>query len=683
MNWVVPTDMWKDKDVWILGGGPSLSRQFKVPNNLIKQVEKGQLPVSVFSPFMKAIHDQPVIGINMAFLLGEWIDLVFWGDPSFYRMKNVPQLLKQFPNLKIGCNQWFNDKKMEANGIWAIAREKEGVLGISNNPAKVRWNYNSGATAISIAANAGAKRIILVGFDMNRMPTHSHWHNMYGGPKNPGFKQHLKGFKQIAIDAEERGIEIINASPNSSIAQFPKANVFDIINNEPNSIIVDNDVEKSIGVLNKYQTLSNIHSIVKPQCYLEIGVARGNSLKLSNAKITIGVDANPRVLNPIPNAKIFKDKSVEFFEKQNFSQPIDLAFIDGSHLIEDVLKDFINIEKHSHKQTVLVLDDVSPAHPIQGNRIKQSIKWAGDVWKIVEILKELRPDLTLTLLDVAPTGMLVVTGLDSSNLVLESKYDELVNYWKNKIMPFTVIERIGAVTDLSFLKREPIKRTKPVRTKFKNQTKPKVAVLTPTNNSDRKPFLDFLEKRIQAQTRKPDKWLKVDYPNKDNKIDLSNRYKQGITQLFEEGFDLIIFMEDDDYYPVTYVEEMIKHWELADKPSLIGVKTTTYYYLKTNTHRFFKNETHCSAFCTAVSKEVEYESIPDGIRTFDLQLWKINKGVKAKFENLPIGIKHGLGITGVQNYHNVPKKSLSMPVPFNKWVDDEAFKFYEHVKKLI
>ena len=84
-NWIVPTEMWKDKTVWILGGGTSLSRQFNVPDELIRGIEKGEFPISILSPYMKAIHNEVVIGINMAFRIGDWIDMVFWGDPSFYR----------------------------------------------------------------------------------------------------------------------------------------------------------------------------------------------------------------------------------------------------------------------------------------------------------------------------------------------------------------------------------------------------------------------------------------------------------------------------------------------------------------------------------------------------------------------------------------------------------------------
>lgn len=664
-NWTIPK-MWQNRTVWILGGGPSVTRQFGVPEDIISQIEKGELPVSVISPYMADIHEEPVIGINMAFLIGDWIDMVFFGDPGFYRKPKVAERLSLFPGIKLACHQWYNDGKMRSKDIYAIARTKN-KYGISDTPEKVAWNNNSGAAAISVAVHAGAKRIVLLGFDMHSVETHSHWHNEYGKPKKPPYKTHLAGFKEIAKDAEKMGVEIINANPDSAITFFPKMNVKDIIEMKPvPKKLVDLNFERGLGVLNKYKTLQHFHNVLKPDFYLEIGVGRANSLKLSKAEKSYGIDPSPRLRSVIPQ-KVFKKSSDQFFKEEVLETTIDLAFIDGLHLIENVLKDFLNIEKHCNDKSVVLLDDVAPAHEIQGQRIKQSIKWAGDVWKIVPILEKYRPDLKLRLLDVNPTGMLMVTNLDPTNTVLADNYDKIVKEFKEKTMPNEILLREGVFANLNFLQYE-----------FKGKLK--IGVITPTCSPERKPFLDFLKQRMQNQTKQPDEWIIVDYPNESNKIDVAKRYKEGITQAFKKGCDFVLFMEDDDYYPNTYIETMVSGWVTAGMPNIFGVQETLYYHLKLNKFKKFSRTDHCSAFCTGVGRGVDFDICPDHAKLFDIRLWKANNENKATIKlepgEKPVGIKHGLGLTGGvfhDENSNYPDNGLKL----EDYVDEEALSFYK------
>lgn len=238
MKWSIPL-IWEEGDVWILGGGPSLPRQFGVPEEVIESVMKGLTPPSAYSPYMSAIHNYHVIGINVAYLIGDWIDMVFFGDPGFFRGQR--ESLAKWPGIKITC--WEGAERLP--WVKYLARDPKKNQGISSNPATIVWNANSGAAAISIAANAGAKRIILVGFDMKRNPTgNKHWHTLYGIPTPPravkvrgdvpntpehNFARHLRGFGQIARDAQERGIEILNACPESAIKQFPKYTIKELL----------------------------------------------------------------------------------------------------------------------------------------------------------------------------------------------------------------------------------------------------------------------------------------------------------------------------------------------------------------------------------------------------------------------------------------------------------------------
>ena len=233
MIWQVPR-MWEEADVWIIGGGPSVSKQFGIPEKVVKSVIEGTSPPSVYSPYMSFLHKKHVIGINVAYMLGDWIDLVFFGDSSFFATHM--QALANFPGLKASCHP-ITDKYP---WVKYLPRNTRHPLGISDNPMQVSWNHNSGSAAVSIAANAGAKRIFLLGFDMTLSPAaRQHWHDVYNrgvidtdkSRKSVAnsFSRHLHGFPQMAIDAKKLGIEIINVCPESTITEFKKVSLKDLI----------------------------------------------------------------------------------------------------------------------------------------------------------------------------------------------------------------------------------------------------------------------------------------------------------------------------------------------------------------------------------------------------------------------------------------------------------------------
>ena len=106
---------------------------------------------------------------------------------------------------------------------------------------------------------------------------------------------------------------------------------------------------------------------------------------------------------------------------------VDLAFIDGQHLFEYALRDFVNVERHAHWASVIVLDDVLPRDVGEASRERGGrLAWAGDVYKVADALRRSRPDLLVLLLDTEPTGVLVVLGADPESTVLDERYDELV-----------------------------------------------------------------------------------------------------------------------------------------------------------------------------------------------------------------------------------------------------------------
>jgi hypothetical protein len=224
--------MWDGEDCWILGGGFSVPLQFGVPKDVINGVCERRLPASAYSDYFKPIHDKHVIGINNAYKIGDWIDVCFFGDCTWYLLHKLQ--LERFPGLLVTCCPRFETKNQrQMEGIKYLAKDKDHTQGISPNPSKVSWNNNSGAAAISLAYHFGAKRIMLLGFDMN-MDKWSHWHgshspNIEKKKRKPPFSRHLRGFSAISDDAKRMGIEIYNLSPNSAVEPFKKVSLEDVL----------------------------------------------------------------------------------------------------------------------------------------------------------------------------------------------------------------------------------------------------------------------------------------------------------------------------------------------------------------------------------------------------------------------------------------------------------------------
>ena len=238
MAWDIPK-MWQDGECWIIGGGPSMPRQFGVPEAVIKDVMDWTARPSAYSEYLAPLHNKHVIGVNNAYQIGNWIDVLFFGDAGWYLTHR--HALAHWQGIKVTCCHRFCKRSArEMEGIKYVARDKEHRHGISTVPSAVSWNGNSGAAAINLAIHFGVKRIVLLGFDMNFDSNKmSHWHGSHKDPKErkspkikkriPPFNRHLRCFPILADEARKLGVNIVNASLESAITQFKKVTVKDAL----------------------------------------------------------------------------------------------------------------------------------------------------------------------------------------------------------------------------------------------------------------------------------------------------------------------------------------------------------------------------------------------------------------------------------------------------------------------
>jgi hypothetical protein len=187
--------------------------------------------------------------------------------------------------------------------------------------------------------------------------------------------------------------------------------------------------------------LRHLHEWLKPTSYFEIGTCSGESLSLANCA-AIAVDPEfllgaTDIMGKKPFCALYQMPSDVFFRRHNpariFDGPIDLAFLDGMHLCEYLLRDFANTERHCRRNSVIALHDCVPVElaiagrtespPVEKHR---ATWWAGDVWRTLLTLRKRRPALEITVIDCHPTGLVLVTNLDPQSTLLVDEYAAVV-----------------------------------------------------------------------------------------------------------------------------------------------------------------------------------------------------------------------------------------------------------------
>lgn len=214
------------------------------------------------------------------------------------------------------------------------------------------------------------------------------------------------------------------------------------------------DVIEQLGAtVDYYSLLDMAHRVVRPDVYMEIGVSNGKSLALAR-KHTIAVGMDPLTgeygnlvfVSPENSPKLFKMTSDDFFSSVDVISVMehpcfDMAFIDGLHIFEQVLRDFINLEKYAHANSVIFIHDCLPVNSRVAERVRQEAFWIGDVWKIIPCLKELRPDLEIITLPAQPSGLAVIRNLDPHSHVLEKHVEAIIHHYMQLALPADVKQK--------------------------------------------------------------------------------------------------------------------------------------------------------------------------------------------------------------------------------------------------
>ena len=207
--------------------------------------------------------------------------------------------------------------------------------------------------------------------------------------------------------------------------------------------------------------LRTVHEGFLPRAYLEIGTRSGDLLALANCA-SVAIDPHFLISSDVvgqkPACLLYQSTSDDYFARQDprqtLGQPVDFAFLDGLHLFEALLKDVMNTERVSHPGSLIAIHDCIPTDIYIAERKDDPMRrkemgskpswWTGDVWKIVPILRRYRPDIMMTAIDCAPTGLLLLTNLNPESRILAENYKSIVDQFEEIDLASYGLERFNA-----------------------------------------------------------------------------------------------------------------------------------------------------------------------------------------------------------------------------------------------
>lgn len=190
-----PGRIWEGGTVVVVAGGPSLSLQ---------QVRS--IGISHARGRCK------VIAVSDAVYPCWFADICYSSDAKWW---DHHEGLSAFPRVKISRNPL---------GRYDVQNMHDtGESGFDPTPGSIRHGSNSGYQAVHLAAQLGAKKIITVGMEFSDGGARDHWFGLHEGRmdmhSDTGRWRAL--FLTLTDALEARGLEILNASPASTVTWLP------------------------------------------------------------------------------------------------------------------------------------------------------------------------------------------------------------------------------------------------------------------------------------------------------------------------------------------------------------------------------------------------------------------------------------------------------------------------------
>lgn len=160
-----------------------------------------------------------VIVVNDAYRLAPWADCLYAADGKWWRWHHgVPD----FAGMKYSIRQ---QASQDAHKRGVVVLQNAGKRGLSLDPSSLSTGHNSGYQAINLAVHFGARRVLLLGYDMRG----SHFFGAHPDNTKPPFALAIPAFSSLVAPLKAIGVDVINCTPNSALKCFPTVRLRDAL----------------------------------------------------------------------------------------------------------------------------------------------------------------------------------------------------------------------------------------------------------------------------------------------------------------------------------------------------------------------------------------------------------------------------------------------------------------------
>lgn len=167
----------------------------------------------------------PTVAVNDGYRIAGHADHVYAADARWWDY-HAPAVRAQCPRAQLWTCTGAAARRHGLNLL-----QYERGPGLSVRPGIVRTGGavgNSGAQAINLAYLLGARRLVLIGFDMGEQ-------GHYFGDHPPGlhvvspWERMRAGMATMAAELAALGVQVVNCSPLTAITYWPRADLPDVL----------------------------------------------------------------------------------------------------------------------------------------------------------------------------------------------------------------------------------------------------------------------------------------------------------------------------------------------------------------------------------------------------------------------------------------------------------------------